>query len=140
MLSHTAEYALRAVRFLAVSPEEVRTIRQIAADTKVPADYLSKVMQSLASSGIVSSQRGKRGGFRLAQPLESLTLLDVTEAVAPTQVLSECPRKLPAHKDRLCTLHQCCREATLAFNQVLGETRLADVLDDDVVLDSLARR
>lgn len=129
MLTQTAEYALRAVHFLAKHPEESRTIQQIAADTKVPADYLSKVMQGLARGGVVASQRGKRGGFRLAQPVESLSLLDITEAVAPAQVLSECPRGLPEHKDRLCKLHQTCREAMLAFNEKMADTRLIDVLD-----------
>ncbi|MNL61448.1 iron-responsive transcriptional regulator [compost metagenome] len=86
-------------------------------------------MQGLARGGVVSSQRGKRGGFRLAQPVESLSLFDITEAVAPTQVLNACPRGLPEHKEKLCALHQCCRDAMLAFNEKMAATRLIDVID-----------
>ncbi|MNS47977.1 HTH-type transcriptional regulator CymR [compost metagenome] len=129
MLSNTAEYALRAVHFLARRPQESRTIQQIAQDTQVPADYLSKVMQGLARAGVVASQRGKHGGFRMARPVETLTLYDITEAVSPTQVLDRCPRNRPDHAEKLCALHECCRQAALAFNRRLQETRLVDVLE-----------
>lgn len=138
MFSQTAEYALRAVHFLARHPEESRTIQQIAADTKIPADYLSKVMQGLARGGVVSSQRGKRGGFKLARRVDELSLFDITEAVAPTQVLERCPRGLPEHKDKLCSLHECCRQAVLAYNKTLQSTRLADVLDSPFLEGDLA--
>jgi Rrf2 family protein len=143
MLSNTAEYALRAVHLLARRPRESRTIQQIAQDTQVPADYLSKVMQGLARAGVVASRRGKHGGFRMARPVETLTLYDITEAVSPTQVLDRCPRNRPDHAEKLCALHACCRQAALAFNRRLQETRLVEVLeggdmDGDVPPDDAA--
>ena len=53
MLSQTVEYALRAAVYLANQAPAPRTTEQIADVTKVPQAYLSKVMQSLARSGIV---------------------------------------------------------------------------------------
>ena len=57
MISQTAEYALRAIVFLA-DQAEPRTTQQIAAATRVPPSYLSKVMQALSRARVVHSQRG----------------------------------------------------------------------------------
>ncbi|WP_343224797.1 Rrf2 family transcriptional regulator [Pelagicoccus sp. SDUM812005] len=65
VISDTAEYALRAVVWLVQTPDESQTTRQIAEGTRTPLDYQSKVLQSLAKSGITKSQRGTRGGIRL---------------------------------------------------------------------------
>lgn len=52
MTSQTAEYALRAVVWLASQPERALNTRQISAATQVPAGYLSKVLQALARAGL----------------------------------------------------------------------------------------
>ena len=48
MFSQTVEYALRAVVYLAYEAPEARTTAQIAEATKLPRDYLSKILQGLA--------------------------------------------------------------------------------------------
>src|SRR2546426_4721247 len=67
MLSQTVDYSLRAIVWLASHPNDPQTNQQIANATLVPAGYLSKVMQSLGRGGLVTAQRGKRGGFLLAK-------------------------------------------------------------------------
>ena len=66
MISQTAEYALRAIVYLADQGGVARTTSEIAETTQVPAGYLAKVMQSLCRAGLVKSQRGLNGGFKLA--------------------------------------------------------------------------
>ena len=73
MISQTAEYALRAIVYLA-GQELPQTTQQIAATTRVPAGYLSKVLQALARGGLVHSQRGLHGGFTLAAGLVPLRI------------------------------------------------------------------
>ena len=75
MISQTVEYALRAAVYLAAESPAARTTEQIAKATRVPAAYLSKVLQSLARAKIVASRRGIGGGMTLAKdpaaPLDS---------------------------------------------------------------------
>lgn len=73
MISQTAEYALRAIVYLAMNPDSAFTTQQISATTKVPAAYLSKVLQSLAKAGLVKSQRGLGGGFVLTKSPENIS-------------------------------------------------------------------
>lgn len=53
MISQTAEYALRAIVFLADQRGTPRTTAQIAEVTQIPAGYLAKVMQSLSRVKLV---------------------------------------------------------------------------------------
>ncbi len=110
MISRTAEYALRAVVHLAACTatgniDTSQTLDQIAAGTKVPAGYLSKVLQQLAKANIVTSQRGLGGGFRLARLPENITVYDVVQPVDPIGRITSCPLQLEAHAHALCPLH-----------------------------------
>ena len=60
MFSQTAEYALRAVVWLANNDDAPMTTNQIAKATQVSPDYLSKVLWALGRSGLVHAQRGKK--------------------------------------------------------------------------------
>ncbi|MEK7732321.1 MAG: Rrf2 family transcriptional regulator, partial [Planctomycetota bacterium] len=55
MISQSAEYALRAVLWLAGHPEATLSTAEIARRTMVPGGYLSKVLQALARAGLVVS-------------------------------------------------------------------------------------
>jgi len=78
VLSHTAEYALRTVLYIAEHGDAgpVR-VHQIAAALRIPRNYLSKTLHRLAQAGILTSSRGKGGGFKLAMPAERLHLIGV---------------------------------------------------------------
>src|SRR5436305_8347186 len=111
MFSQTVEYALRAVVHLAYEAPEARTTAQIAEATKVPKDYLSKILQGLAKKGIVQTQRGVGGGVALVKMPEDLTILDVVNAVEPIERIMTCPLGLVTHGVRLCPLHKPMDEA-----------------------------
>ena len=85
MLSQTTEYALRIVVHLASQSEGPVTIPELAQATRIPRDYLPKVLRHLARAGLVHSQRGPNGGSVLARAPEELTIFDVVQAVDPLQ-------------------------------------------------------
>lgn len=128
VLSQSVEYALRAVCFLADRSPEPQTTRQIAKVTKVPAAYLSKILQQLGRAGIVRSQRGASGGMALAKPPSELTILAVVNAVDPITRIRECPLELAAHGVNLCPLHRRLDNALATVENAFGATTLAEVL------------
>jgi Rrf2 family protein len=127
MFSQTAEYALRAVVYLASRRGEPCTVQQIAEVTRVPAGYLSKVMQSLSRSDVVSSQRGLHGGFVLTVPTDALTVYDVVQAVDPIRRITSCPLDLKGHA-KLCPLHRRLDSAIAMIEKALKETTIAELL------------
>jgi Rrf2 family protein len=129
MISQTAEYALRAVVYLAAQPAESRTVQQIAEATRVRAAYLSKVMQGLSRAGLVHSQRGLHGGFTLTTPPDRLTVYDVVQAVDPIRRITSCPLGLKGHIN-LCPLHRRLDNAMALVEKALKESTLAELLTE----------
>ena len=130
MFSDTVEYALRAIVHLAHEAPEARTTAQIAEATRVPKDYLSKILQGLAKKGIVQTQRGVGGGISLAKPPDELTILDVVNAVDPIVRYKTCPLKLPNHGANLCPLHKRMDAAMATVEEAFRNSTLAEVLAD----------
>ena len=129
MISLTAEYALRAIVFLADQQGSPRTTAQIAEVTQVPPGYLAKVMQSLSRMRLVHSQRGLNGGFTLTRDPNELTMLEIISAVDPIRRFHECPLGVPSHGNNLCPLHRTLEEAAKLLEVKFGETSVASLLD-----------
>jgi Rrf2 family protein len=130
MISQTAEYALRSAVVLGSSAGPLTT-RQIAEQTRVPAGYLSKVLQALGRAGVVQAQRGLYGGFVLARPLDELTILDVINAVDPLERIDHCPLGLAAHRARLCALHRRLDEGIAQIEELFAGTTIEQLLNED---------
>lgn len=127
MFSQTAEYALRAVVYLASQEGAPRTAQQIARATRVPTGYLSKVMQGLGRARLVQSQRGLHGGFTLARPADELTVLDIIQAVDPIRRIHSCPLGIKGHIN-LCPLHRRLDHAMKLVEEALRKSSLAELL------------
>ncbi len=128
MLSQTVEYALRAMVHLAsLPPKTAASSEAIAAKTKVPQGYLSKILRDLVVADLIVSQRGPNGGFSLARPADRISMFDVVNAVDPLQRIHKCPLGNPAHL-KLCPLHQKIDDAMDYIEQQFRGTTLADVL------------
>ena len=128
MFSQTVEYALRAVVYLAFEAPAARTTNEIALATRLPKDYLSKILQGLAKKGIVQTQRGVGGGISLLKTPEELTILEVVNAVEPIKRIKVCPLGLVSHGVRLCPLHKKMDTALASVEEAFRSTTLADVL------------
>lgn len=131
MLSQTVEYALRAMASLAYRPDELVPTPELAEMTKVPSNYLAKVLQTLASAELIVGRRGVGGGYRLAKPAKDILLLDVINAVNPLQRIRSCPLELENHGPHLCPLHRRIDQAVAGVIEVFGSTTLADIVEAD---------
>ncbi|MCC7476674.1 MAG: Rrf2 family transcriptional regulator [Pirellulales bacterium] len=139
MISQTVEYALRAVVTIAQNTGVPCTAQQISQATQVPAPYLSKLMQGLVKAGIVSSQRGIRGGFVLAKEPVQLTIWEVAHAVDPFRRIQDCPLGLRYSRGGLCSLHRRLDAIKAAVEEQFRNTTIADVLADSGDASPLCR-
>jgi Rrf2 family protein len=128
MISQTAEYALRAVVYLAAQDGRAHTTTRIAEGTQVPVGYLAKVMQSLSRARLVKSRRGVNGGFVLACEPRELSLLRVINAVDPIRRLNDCPLGILSHGPRLCPLHHRLDQAAAMVEDAFSHTMVAELV------------
>jgi FeS assembly SUF system regulator len=88
-LSKLTDYGVVVLIRLA-DGDPVQTSPAIALATSVPEPTVAKVLKALAGGELVISQRGARGGYRLARPLSSITVADVIAAVDGPIALTAC--------------------------------------------------
>jgi Rrf2 family protein len=76
-----SRYAVVALAELARSGDRPVPIAQVAERRGMPLQFLEQLFSTLRRDGILSSQRGVRGGYSLARPAEDITVLDVVQAL-----------------------------------------------------------
>ncbi|MDX2148175.1 MAG: Rrf2 family transcriptional regulator [Planctomycetota bacterium] len=134
MLSQTVEYALRAMAYLAtLAPDDACNSEAIANRTHVPRGYLSKVLRDLVVAQLIHSQRGPSGGFTLARKAQSISLLEIVNAVDPIQRVTRCPLGNSSHL-KLCPLHRRLDNAIGLIEDEFARTSLAEVLEENTLM------
>lgn len=106
-LSRPAEYALRAMTYMARMDTGKRILtRDLAEAINVPAPFLSKIMRSLTTDGILDAKKGHHGGFLIIRPLEEVRFIDILRAVDFEPVADHCLFGLEScDADNPCPLH-----------------------------------
>ena len=88
-LSKLTDYAVVVLVRLS-GGDNVQTSPGIAVSTGIPEPTVAKVLKALAGGELVSSQRGARGGYRLARPLQAIRVSDVIEAIDGPIAMAAC--------------------------------------------------
>jgi len=132
-LTRAGEYAVRCVLYLASQGVGVVCNRkQIAAEMDIPDQFLGKIAQQLARSGILELVQGARGGLKLVVSPDNLSLLDVVEAVIGEIFLNDCVmRPESCQRSQACSVHQIWEKARSQLRQTLREATFTNLLKED---------
>lgn len=129
MLSMTSRYALRALAYLATHPERQGFAHEIAAETEIPTNYLSKILHTLARLGLVKSGRGRRGGFRLALPPDQIVLKQVIGPFEDPEFPRDCLLGRPFCSDsNPCQAHATWKPISEQVSKFFQTATLADLI------------
>ncbi len=101
-LSKLTDYAVVVLVRLAAAPG-VQTSPGVSAATGIPEPTVAKVLKALASSGLVASQRGARGGYQLTRSLAAIAVADVIVAIDGPIAMTACVEGAPAPCEASCT-------------------------------------
>ena len=129
MISKTGVHALRAVRALAELPDhDFAAAQEIAGQIGAPPNYLGKLLRTLALAGLLESQKGKGGGFRLAHPPDAISLYDVVDPIDHLGRWSGCFLGQATCSDEApCAVHEAWSRVRTVYTDFLKETSIADL-------------
>lgn len=130
MFSQTTEYALRAMACLALAPDRLVPTTHLAALTKVPGNYLAKVLQQLAAAKLITGRRGVGGGYRLARTADRVNLLEIIRAVTTLERIERCPLDIASHGTALCPLHKILDRAAQEVIHLFDGVTLQNLIED----------
>lgn len=129
LLPQTAEYALRAMAQLTMLPagEPVRTA-DLARLAGIPESYLSKIMRRLVAKGLLTSEKGHGGGFKLTQPPEKVRFIDILRALDVELESNRCAFGWgECNKANPCVLHPAFVQLREAHIEWASRTTLANL-------------
>ena len=134
MISKSGLHAVLALTSLAELAEgRYAGAAAIATEIGAPQNYLGKLLQSLAREGLVESQKGMHGGFRLARDPRRIALLDVIGPIDNVSRWAGCfLSRGTCSEEHPCAVHQRWQEVRHAYLTFLEQTTLADLAGRDV--------
>lgn len=127
-LSKLTDYAVVVLVRLA-EDGGLQTSGGIAATTGVPEPTVAKVLKIMTSAGLVCSQRGARGGYRIARPLSQIPVADVITAIDGPIALTACVEHSPSvcEASGLCPVKGRWDAVNAAILGALSGISLADM-------------
>jgi len=136
-LSKKGEYALRALIDLGIAAEVGRGLVQVselADNEQIPVKFLEQIMQQLKEAGFVESQRGKFGGYRLAQAAKQIRIGQVVRLIdgplAPIGCVSQTAyERCTCPDEDHCGLRMLMLDVRNAIAGILDRYSLAEVVD-----------
>jgi Rrf2 family protein len=124
-MTRAADYAVRAIVHLASLPDGSRaSLGDLAAGVDVSPAFLSKVLQRLVKAGLLTSRRGRCGGFELSRHLASVSLLDVLDVFDSVPTLNACLVPGGCARSATCGAHPVWVEAQHRLHEVLAGASL----------------
>ena len=134
-LTRRGDYAVRTMLALSVgetgstdaAPRPWISARRIAEQMAIPGRFLPHVLRDLVRAGLVEGRTGRAGGYRLARPATTISLLDVVEAAEGPDGPAICVlRGGPCRPDGRCAVHDVFAGARAGVRAALAATTLAD--------------
>jgi Rrf2 family protein len=136
-LTTSVEYGIHCLLWL-VGSEAPLSSRDLAELQGISPAFLAKIFPKLEKAGIVTASEGVRGGYRLARPAETITFLDIVDAIEGEKPLFDCQQvrgrcalfqgTAPAWStDGVCAVHAVMLQAEKAMRETLARQSLADV-------------
>ncbi len=128
-LSKKADYGLLAVNHLTLYRSQGSvSARDIGKTYGIPVGLLAKVLQRLVQKGLLKSEHGANGGYRLAKPAEFISALDVISAIDGPVVITSCKTERgECVQTPACTVKEPLRRVNDRIVEALGSLSFAQI-------------
>lgn len=129
-ISAKVDYAMRVLLALAAAPaQSPMKGEMLATAQRVPVKFVENTLVELRRAGIVTSQRGPEGGYRLARPTDEIAVADIFRALEGplAEVRGERPEDM-VYDGPAAHLQEVWVAVRAALRLVLESVTLADVL------------
>ena len=128
-VSAKVDYALRAMTELAAAGEGQVKGERLSQAQGIPLKFLENILLELRHAGLVASQRGAEGGYRLARPAAEISVADVIRAVEGP--IASVRGVRPEHLEYVGaarSLSELWLDLRTSMRGVLEQTTLADLV------------
>jgi Rrf2 family protein len=131
-LSTRGKYALEALVYLGwhSKAQETMSLNKIGEATGISDGYLEQLFRSLKKDGIVSSKKGKYGGYYLNKPADDITVGDVLISVEGPLSLVRCTESETCQRQVKCLTHKLWDSAYSKIKTTISSISIAMLIED----------
>ncbi len=128
-ITRQTDYGILLLSRMASHPmAEVHTAKRVAQQSHIPLPMASKILKALAKRGLLVSQRGVKGGYRLAAAAERISLADVIQALEGPIGITECSfNPGGCEQEGCCPVQSNWQRISLAMRDALGRIPLSEM-------------
>lgn len=126
-ISDAASLAIHTMAVLAQAEGRLVTTHEIAEELGVSENHLAKVRQRLAKSRLVSATRGPRGGFKLCEAPDKITLMRVYEAIEGEYKPEKCLLHKPVCRGKKCIMGDLVVRINRQVSDFLRNTTVSEL-------------
>ena len=133
MLSKSSKYAIRAVLYLSLNSNDKKKYnpKDIAKEIDIPAPFLAKTLQELTKNNLISSTKGRNGGFYLTKDNRLNSMLSIIECIDGLSKFDTCFIGLPKRSDSSpCAVHHIVSPLKNDLLKVLKDNNIDDFTKD----------
>jgi Rrf2 family iron-sulfur cluster assembly transcriptional regulator len=130
MFSNSTKYAIRAIVYMLQHRNKGKnTVVEMATELSIPQPYLGKVLQQLSKSGVISSTKGRGGGFYLSEANIRRPLIDVVICIEGHNVFNNCILGLQECSDENpCILHSHFKSFKTSIEKSICDQAVEDLV------------
>jgi Rrf2 family protein len=124
------DYAVRCLVYLKDHKDGVSVLGDISKGTKIPAAFLSKILQKMIKRGLVKSAKGKHGGFALAKAPNSISVYNIMQAVCCSDTVMKavcCKTKDACSFLKTCKIHVVWQDLCKTVRRDLDSKKLSQL-------------
>jgi FeS assembly SUF system regulator len=129
-ITRQTDYGILLLSKMASHPmAQVHTAKHAAQESKIPLPMASKILKALAKGGLLVSQRGVKGGYRLAAAAERISIADVIQALEGPIGITECSSNPGGcEQEGSCPVQSNWLRISLAMRDALDGIPLSDMV------------
>ncbi len=127
-ISKLTDYGTVVLAHLADADDRLHSAAEIAAATGLGGPTVSKLLKQLARAGLVSSERGANGGYRLARAPGAITAAEIIDALEGPVAITECSgRESSCELEEVCTVGNSWQQINLQIRRALADISLTEL-------------
>ena len=128
-LSRLTDYGVVLMTYVASAPDRAHTATEVATGAHLPVPTVSKLMRILTREGLLDSQRGVKGGYRLARPPAEISLAAIVSALEGPIALTLCTvdARHDCDYEPRCPVRRHLQKINRAIRKALEEIPLSEM-------------
>ncbi len=140
-LTNKGRYAVTAIADLAIHSSRMPvSLADISIRQDIPISYLGQLFMPLRERGLVKSQRGPNGGYRLARDSSEISIADVINAVDEKINTVRCGGRTNCQKNQQCLTHTLWEDMENRIKDLFAGIYISDIVSNDKVMEISARQ